>query len=293
MKKTLTTLVLCLLAFGGNVSAQRFEDFKAYSSGQGGITCVKYNANGTAFAAGNSLGVIALREIARDSMPDFLTGHTAEISHLSFHPNGNYLISTDIGGVLNVWDLKTKKTVYATSAKEIIKDGQKPIFTFAYFSIDGQAMVFGGSEGEIYVNRPLSTNTNPGIIFRHDAGFTCADYFFDDGNYLAVGGAKGEVQLLDYFTKQVLKVMKTCNGAVQDVRYNHNGTQIGCLCDDGNFTTWDIETNKKLRTWLASPPGPSTELAYSKEGNYLVIGDSRSTPKVFDAQTGKLLTSLL
>ncbi|MBK8474181.1 MAG: hypothetical protein IPL33_19550 [Sphingobacteriales bacterium] len=188
--------------------------------------------------------------------------------------------------------MKSKKTVYSITAKEIIKDGNKPIFTFAYFSIDGQAMVFGGSEGEIYVNRPLSANTNPGLIFKHNNGFTCADYYYDDGNYLAIG-SKGEVQLLDYFTKKVLKVMKTCSGWVQDVRYNHDGTEIGCLCDDGNFTVWNIETDAKVRTWMASPPGPSTELAYSKDGNYLVIGDSRGTPKVYDAKSGKLLSSLL
>ena len=291
MKKIFFLLCFALLGLP-SAWAQRFEDFKAYSRGQSGITCVKYNLGGTAFAAGNAQGIIALREVARDSMPDFLHGHTAEINHLSFHPNGMYLISTDVSGVLNVWDLKSKKTVYSITAKEIIKDGDKPIFTFAYFSIDGQAMVFGGSEGEIYVNRPLSANTNPGLIFKHNNGFTCADYYYDDGNYLAIG-SKDEVQLLDYFTKKVLKVMKTCNGWVQDVRYNHDGTEIGCLCDDGNFTVWNIETDAKVRTWMASPPGPSTELAYSKDGNYLVIGDSRGTPKVYDAKNGKLLSSLL
>lgn len=292
MKKILFCLVLCLFTTFAALQAQRFEDFKAYGSGQGNITCVKYNANGTAFAAGNSLGIIALRDVARDTMPIFLNGHSTEINHLSFHPNGNYLISTDIGGLLNVWDLKAGKTIYSTTAKEVIKDGNTPIFTFAYFSIDGQAMVFGGSEGEVYVNRPLSPNTAPGTILQHSTGYTCADYYYDDGNYLAIG-SKNEVKLLDYFTKKVLKVMKTCDNWVQDVRYNADGTEIGCLCDDGNFTVWNIESGEKVRSWMASPPGPSTELSYSKDGNYLVIGDSKSTPKVFNAKTGKLLSSLL
>lgn len=305
MKKIhLIIFAACLILVANHrIYAQRFEDFKGYViPGKGKVTSVKYNHAGTAFARGYSSGTVMFWEIANDDkkgiMPTELVGHKAEINHISFHPDEPYLITSDLAGVLNVWDLRTQKAIFTTTAKEVIKDGNKPIFTFAYFSIDKRAMVFGGSEGEVYVNRPLSNNTAPGIIAKHNAPLTCADYYsegeegdFSDGNYLALG-SKGEVKILDYFTKKVLKVMKTCNGYVQDLRYNASGTEIGCLCDDGNFTVWNINTDEKVRSWFASPPGASTELSYSKDGNYLVIGDSKNTPKVFDAKTGKQLSVL-
>ena len=304
MKKSLFfILFICqLIALNTYLYAQRFEDFKGYViPGKGKVTAVRYNHAGTAFARGYSSGTVMYWEIANDEkkgvMPTELVGHSAEINYISFHPNGKYVITTDLAGALNVWDIDSKKAVYTATAQEVIKDGNKPIFTFADFTIDGMAMVFGGSEGVVYVNRPLTANTTPGKVAQYNTPLTCADYYsegegsFSDGNYLAIG-SKGEIKILDYFTKKVLKVMKTCNGFVQDLHYNASGTEIGCLCDDGNFTVWNIETDEKVRSWFASPPGPRTELAYSKDGNYLVIGDSKNTPKVFDAKTGKQLSTL-
>lgn len=294
MKRTLyllAALALLLSAFPPALFAQKFEDHKAYSSGKGSITAVKYSPDGKQFASGNVNGMIIIRDSNSDELTHVLTEHTGEINSLSFHPDGRYLVSTAMDGMLKVWDLQTKKSVFSIQAPEKLNDGQAPYYTFAYFSVDGQAMVFGGSEGEVYVNRPLSNNTAPGVISTYNSGYSCADYYYSDGNYLALG-SKQNIKILDYYTKKVLKVMKTCNGWVQDLKYNADGTQIGCLCDDGNFTVWNWETGEKIKSWYATPPGPSTELSFSADGSYLVIGDSKNTPKVYDATTFQLLCTL-
>ena len=43
-------------------TAQAFDDYKAFSSGSGNITAVKYNSTGTAFASGNATGMIIVRD---------------------------------------------------------------------------------------------------------------------------------------------------------------------------------------------------------------------------------------
>lgn len=283
-------LLLCFVA-SPTLYAQKFEDHKAYSSGKGAITAVKYSPDGKQFASGNINGMIIIRNSNTDELTHVFNEHSGEINSLSFHPDGRYLVSTSMDGSLKVWDLSTQKSVFTTQATEKLNDNQAPYYTFAYFSVDGQAMVFGGSEGEVYVNRPLSNNTAPGIISTYNNGYTCADYYYGDGNYLALG-SKQNIKILDYYTKKVLKVMKTCNGWVQDVKYNYDGTLIGCLCDDGNFTVWNWESGDKVKSWYVTPPGPSTELSFSADGSYLVIGDSKNTPKVYNANTYQLLCTL-
>ena len=281
---------LLLLQLPVGVMAQKFEDYKAFSSGKGNITAVRYSPDGKTFASGNEYGTILIRDVNSNDILHHFNQHTGAINHLSYHPEGNYLISTSNDGTLLVWDIAKKSVAYSTKATKSVNQGN-PYFTFAYFSVDGQAMVFGGMDGEMRVCRPLSSNTSAGTITVNADGFTASDYYYGDGNMLAVG-TRQSVKIVDFYSKKTLKVLQTCQGWVQDVKYSADGTQIGCLCDDGNFTIWNWESGTKEKSWYATPPGPDTQVSFSPDGNYLVVGDTRNKPKVWDLKTGKELCTL-
>jgi len=288
MSKIWTLLVLLSLA--QLVYGQKFEDYKAFSSGSGGISAVAYHPQGTSFASGNSLGTILVRNVSLTpgELPTPLSGHKGEITHLSYHKSGRYLVSASKDGTVKVWDISTKKAIFSTHIKE--QGAANGHYAFAFFSTDGQAMIYGGSDGKLMITRPLTNNTSKGVISTYDHAFYCADQSAN-GNYV-VAGSKNNVKVIDFYTKKPLMVIKSCSGWVVDVKYTPDNSKIGSLCADGTFALWDAKTGAPLDTWKVTSAGKSTQIAFSDDGKYLVTGDTQGTPKVWDMATKALLSDL-
>lgn len=281
MKKT---SVFLLLLFWGclAVNAQRFDDFKAFSSGKGAITAVTYNPDGKSFASGNSQGMILIRDATTGDILHILRdgGHTAEITHLDFHPEGRYLLTTARDGFLKVWDLTQDKVIYELNAKA---NGGNPgnYYKFAFYSPDGNVVLFGGTDGNITATRPLLPNSKPGLILNNNGqSFTCADYS-QTGNNLVAGSMKS-IKIIDFFSKKVIQTINACTDEVIDVKYTPDNTRIGSLCKDGTFTLWNANTGSMIKSWKVTLPGPDTQIDFSPDGLYLVTGDTKNHVKVWN-----------
>lgn len=272
------------------IYGQAFDDYKAFSSGSGNITAVKYNSNGSSFASGNVSGMIIVRDATSNEITHTLRGHTAEITSLDFHPSGNYLVSTCANGELKVWDLTTKKTVFEVGGKQQSSTG---FYTFAYFTADSQALIYGGTDGKMYITRPFVTPAPPSsVIITEPKGITCADYA-QNGNLMLIG-TEGAVKIVDFMSKKIKKQLSPCsNGKVVDVKFNANDSQIGCLCSDGNVSIFDAETGTRLLTQKVTNGGPTTEISFSPDGKYLVTGDADRIPKVWDLSNMQILSKLI
>ncbi len=291
--KQLLYLFLLLLLSNWSFS-QKFEDYKAFASGQGNITSVVYHPNGKSFACGNSHGIILIRDMETNDFLNILKGHSKGISHLNYHPNGTHLVSTSHDGTVQVWDLKTDKVIFSSNIKE--QTPEKPIgdgYTFAFFSVDGQAMIYGGSDGKLMITRPFLPNSHKGVISSYNYGLTCADYS-SNGNFVVVG-SKDNLKIVDFLSKKVIRVLQNCNGWVYDVKYNADGSQIGSLCDDGTFTLWNSTSGERIKSWNVTEKGETTQIAFSPDGKYLVTGDTnKSNPilKVWDLNTQEIMSEL-
>ena len=291
MKKISLFLFFLLSICSANKAyAQAFDDYKAFSSGSGSITAVKYNSNASAFASGNISGMIIVRDATSNEITHTLRGHTAEITSLDFHPSGNYLVSTCANGELKVWDLSAKKTVFEVGGKQ---QGSTGFYTFAYFTADSQALIYGGTEGKMYIARPfVKPAPVPSVIIAEPKGITCADYA-QNGNLMLIG-TEGAVKVVDFMSKKIKKQLSPCGSAkVVDVKFNANDSQIGCLCSDGNLSIFDVETGTRVVTQKVTNGGPTTEISFSPDGKYLVTGDVDRIPKVWDLSNMQVLSKLI
>lgn len=261
-------------------TAQAFDDYKAFSSGSGNITAVKYSSNGSAFASGNSTGMIIVRDAATNDITHTLRVHTSEISSLDFHPSGNYLVSTCTKGELKVWNLDSKKVIFETGRDN--KKDSTSFYTFAYFTADNQALIYGGTDGKMYITRPFVKPAPPSsVIITEPKGINCADYA-QNGNLMIIG-TQSTVKVIDFMSKKVKKQISPCgSGKVADVKFNANDTQMGCLCSDGNLSIFDVQTGNRISSQKVTNSGAATEIAFSSDGKYLVTGDADRIPKVWD-----------
>ncbi len=274
--------MICLTA-----TAQRFDDYKAFSSGKGDITAVTYMPNGNAFASGNNQGMILVRDADSNNITHILKGHKGEITCLEFHPEGKHLVSTSKDGTLKIWDLATKKIIRELNAEP------SHHFSFANFSVGGFAMLYGGTSGKVKITRPLQIN---GALAREDAiitdkdPFNAADYSME-GNFLVVA-SKNKVKVLEFASKKVLTEFNACSNGITDIKYNADGSQIGCLCSDGTLKIFDAQSTKELQSIKVTTSGPSTQIVFSPDGRYLATGDTQKRLKVWDTSTWKMISDL-
>lgn len=281
-------LLLCCLSLLCSywTQAQIFDDYKAFSSGSGSITAVKYSTDGSAFASGNATGMIILRDAASNDITKTLRGHgSAEITHLDFHASGKYLVSTCADGELKVWDLTNGKTVFTATA------AASTHYEFAYFTADNQALIYGGTDGKMNIVRPFASQ--PGsVILTEPQAINCADYS-QNGNLMLIG-TQGSMKVVDFMSKKVKKQFQPCGSSpIADVKFNHDDSQAACLCADGTLQMFDMASGKNTWSERVTDNGSSTQIAFSPDGKYLVTGDVNRVPRVWDLATKKIMSKLI
>ncbi|MCA9186417.1 MAG: c-type cytochrome domain-containing protein [Pirellulaceae bacterium] len=117
----------------------------------------------------------------------------------------------------------------------------------------------------------------------------------DDGKSIAVGcgeaGRNGEVRLIDLATKSVTSVVARASDVVLDVAFRPSaGNTLAAASADGIIRVVNVRDHSQDRT-IASHADAVNAVAWSDDGKRLLSASRDKSAKVFDAETGDLLTS--
>jgi RNA polymerase sigma factor (sigma-70 family) len=115
-------------------------------------------------------------------------------------------------------------------------------------------------------------------------------FFSHDGKELLLGTKAGLIHRWSLVTRQELPSLSRHVGAVAGVHTLPDGKTILTTGADGLIRRWDRQSGREL----TQPPGYAghTHAAYSPDGRFAAVGDTRGRLDLWDARTGRLLRTL-
>lgn len=284
------------------MSAQIFDQGRSHTAGpsEGAATCVRYGKGGKVMAAGTEKGKITVRYLnyvrqnLSRTIPKILRGHKGAITDIAFHDSNRYLVTASKDGTLKIWDLAEKKAVFTAIAKPRIAGSKiQPYFVFAHFSVVTPSTLFyGTSDGQLF-----QTNIFKGgvIASRNTQKEQLSSFSFAAEDRMVAMGSYNSVKILDWNSKKLEWEFKPCAARVISTDFSADNQKIACLCENGVMSIWDLELKKQLRSEKVNVNRGVTELDFSNDGRYLVVGSTKlsgAEPQLWDVPTLSLVGTL-
>ena len=245
--------------------------------GKGGINVLQFSPDGRQLAVGSSIGVW-LYDVETGKELSMFSGPCKSIA---FSPDGRFLANQGH----QLWEVTTGRKI------ELVDNF--PIASVLRFSEDGKALFALSGEGKS-INQ-LDVETGKGNV-KHIEGQTNWDYkalFALTHDKFAVG-TETKIELWDTTNSEV---MSTLNGNIYflALEFSPDGTRLASAgrSSDTIVTIQLWDTDSKESIILDKHTGWVHTLAFSPDGKILASGGGDKTVQLWDATTGKPLTTLL
>jgi len=215
------------------------------------------------------------REWALSEPPRPLVNHSQQyIQALSYSPNSNYLVFTNVG-ILKVVHLRTNRPV-ADLATAL------PAIESLAISANSQRLAVGqGSQIEIWRLGDVSTKD---FTLQGQSGEPINSMDFVSKHNLLItvtGGIRrpadpGLIQIWDLSQpEQKPCVLKGHDDAVLAVATTKDGTMFASADQRGKIILWDLTTRLQVHEWIF--PGPILDLAFSMDSQTLATANANGT----------------
>jgi WD40 repeat protein/serine/threonine protein kinase len=215
--------------------------------------------------------------------------HAHEIRCLAISPDGQKIASAGNGTLVRVWDAATGKLSFS------FKDHTAPVFAVAWHK-DSQRIATAGSAGR--QNTVMVWDASDGHVqfkLAIERDFTAGPYqavtFSPDGCHLVTGQQEGVVKVWDAKTGKGGRIVGAHAREIRGLVFSHDGRTLASASGDGTVKLWDGarlgDEQKPLRTLPARVPGPSVNVAFSRDGQRLATGGDENTIRIRDVNTGK------
>ena len=210
-------------------------------------------------------GDIHLWSLTQDTPISTLSGHTARVARVEFHPSGQYLASASSDTTWRLWDI-------ATTTELLLQEGHSREVYALSFNTDGSLLATAGldSIGRIW---DLRTGRTVMILDGHIREIYALDWSVD-GHRVLSGSGDGWVKCWDVRKVQSVGAVGAHHRGVTDLRW-YKGMEE---------TVQDVP--------MSNGSGGPTELTPKKAGTFFVSGGFDKNVNIFSADDWGLAKSL-
>ena len=277
------------------------------------VWSVAWSPTDCILASGSADCTIKLWNVTTGGILGTLTGQESPVRSLAWSPDGASLASGSVDHRVRVWDMHSIQTAelaetpnqehplhqeqFLAPTMRVFEGHTKEVWTVA-FSPDSTVLASGGGDCMIKL-----WDVKTGRVLKTLHGHT--DWvrslaFSSDGAILVSGSGDCTVRLWDVQSGQVLRTLQGYTGWIWSVTWSPDGRILAGCSSDCSIKLWHVDKPSKvdnpLKTkFLKALQGHISwvvSACFSPDGTLLASGSGDCTVKIWDVQTGRLLTTL-
>jgi RNA polymerase sigma factor (sigma-70 family) len=206
--------------------------------------------------------------------------------------DGKLYLQGESKGVVNLGDVRT--------GKEIARLEVETNYTGMAFSPDGKTVALVHQDREVQLHKtaggkvmasfPLPASAEIKLTGSNEKYYEYHIAFSSDGNTLLMGTGGGLIHRWDVATNKELTPLSKHYCVVAGMHSLPDGRTLISTGRDGVIRRWDLKTGRE-EVEPESYEGRSCA-AYSLDGRFAAIGDTRGRLDLWDGQSGKLIRTL-
>jgi RNA polymerase sigma factor (sigma-70 family) len=201
---------------------------------------------------------------------------------VAFSTDGETLLLGTIGGIVHRWDIAARKELQPLSRHHCTVAGTHTL-------PDGRTLVSTGQDGTIR-RWDLATGRQHVEPESYEGRSKAA--YSPDGRFVAVGDARGRVDLWDGRDGKLLRTLQQDGAEVAYVAFSPDGTSLAVSEPLGTVRFWQVPSGRPGEVW---PPKPGrgelfySGLHFSPDGRLLCVNDYPRRIRVIEVAGGKQL----
>jgi WD40 repeat protein len=201
-------------------------------------------------------------------------------SAVTFSPDGSYLVTGTLRGVVQVWDGDTGQPV---GKNNVLYTHNREVWGLV-FSRDRKHLASASADGivKLWDAKRLNEEQKPrDIPGARIPGPGVNVAFSPDGRRLALGGEENTVKIWDLENERELHTLRGHHGDVYTLAFSPDGRWIASGGEDSSVKVWDARNDYRLVRSFRGHKGLVSSLAFSPDGRLLVSGSRDYTVKVW------------
>lgn len=200
---------------------------------------------------------------------------------LDISPNGNYLVTGTMEGMITLWSTSTRKIIRKNETHALLISDIK-------FSPNGKLIASVSLDHKVLITDVL-TGKKVKLFRMKDAIYSVT--FSKNSRYLVVGLKDGSTNIIDINAGSYIRVFPKLDMQVKSVAISPDSKYVLSGCADGNVYMWNVNIGKLEKKFIGHK-GVVSAVQFSIDGNTIISGGSDSQIICWDRFTGEIITTI-
>ena len=260
------------------------------------VSTVTFSPDGEKIVIGGDTTILLL-DVETGRYIGSLNGHSSNVTHLTFSPDGNILASASLDNTLKLWNFD--EVLHGNSNRFNPKTTLRKAdieWLHVVFSPDGGTIASSGLDGSVLL-WDVATGQQKTVIKDHTN--PVRTIAFSPGSNLLASEKGDQVLLWDINTQQKKGTLKAGGLSVRSIAFSPDGKTLVTGNERNTVLVWDMATKQqktkiKILRIETSATKNISDVTFSPDGNLIATSGGVNDDSVYlwNAATGKLNATL-